>query len=140
MSGSGNSVSVASVDLDARYGRTPATRRRRRLLGIVGASAVTLVFLAWVIWAGLDGTAPELETRDTGYQLTDDSATARFEVTVEPGTAVRCAVQALSEDFEIVGWKVIDLPTSTERTRGFVETVRTTMPPTTGLISRCWLP
>jgi len=130
----------SGADLDERYGRTPRARRRARIVGWIAGSAVALVFLAWVVWAGLDGTAPDLETRDTGYQLTDDTATARFEVTVAPGTAVRCAVEALSEDFEIVGWKVVDIPASDERTRSFVETVRTTMPPTTGLISRCWLP
>lgn len=131
---------TAPPDLDARYGRSAPARRRGRLLAWVAGAAVAVVFAAWVIWAGLDGTAPQLEVRDTGYQLTETTAAAKFEVTVEPGTAVRCAVQALSEQFEIVGWKVVDLPPSDDRTRAFVETVRTTMPATTGLIYRCWLP
>ncbi|BDI23571.1 DUF4307 domain-containing protein [Herbiconiux sp. L3-i23] len=131
---------LPAPDLDERYGRTPDSRRRGRLIAWGAGIAVALVFLAWVVWAGLDGTAPKLEVRDTGYQLTESTATARFQVTVDPGTAVRCAVQALNEQFEIVGWKVVDLPPSDERTRGFVETVRTTMQPNTGLIYRCWLP
>jgi hypothetical protein len=127
-------------DLDARYGRTPGTRRRGLLIAWLAGIATAIVLIVWVVWAGLDGDSSSLDVRDTGYQLTDTSATARFEVTVDPGTAVRCAVQALNEQFEIVGWKIVDLAPSDERTRAFVETVRTTMEPTTGLIYRCWLP
>lgn len=131
---------VSPPDLDDRYGRTAKVRTRGRFIAWAAGVAVAVVFIAWVVWAGLDGTAPQLEVRDTGFQLTETTATARFQVTVDPGTKVRCAVQALNESFEIVGWKVVDLPPSDERTRGFVETVRTTMEPNTGLIYRCWLP
>lgn len=128
------------TDLDARYGRTRRSSRRTTTIAWVGGVAVALTFGAWVVWAGLDGSGPELDVRDTGYALADDSATARFQVTVDPGTEVRCAVQALNEQFEIVGWRVVDLPAAEERTTAHSESVRTTMPSTTALINRCWLP
>ncbi|MFD1714329.1 DUF4307 domain-containing protein [Amnibacterium flavum] len=130
----------APSDLDARYGRTRRSRLRNRTIAWIAAVAVAVVFAAWVVWAGLDGTGPSLEVRDTGYYTGQDTATARFELTVDPGTPVRCAVQALNAEYEIIGWKVVDIPPSDERTRAFAETVRTTMQPDTGLIYRCWLP
>lgn len=143
MSGTGGStgVAVAPPDLDRRYGRTRWSRRRTLALGISAAVAVIAVFAAWVVWGGFDGTSKDLEVRDTGYVISsDDSVTVRFELTVDPGLETECAVQALSEQFEIIGWKLVSIPASTERTRGFVETVRATSTPNTGLIYRCWLP
>lgn len=129
-----------AADLDERYGRSRSVSRRAKLIAWIGGGAIALTFLAWVVWAGLDGTAPKLDVRDTGYVLTENEATAQFQVTVDPGTPVRCAVQALNEQFEIVGWKVVDLAPAESRTTAHAETVRTTMPATTGLINRCWLP
>lgn len=130
-----------------RYGRSPVDRRRRVLLAVVAAAAVLAVVLAWVVWVGLFSPAAGLETRDTGYSgpggrpLTadDTSVDIRFEVTTEPGTPVSCALQALNEQFAIVGWKVVDLAPGNDRTRAFVENVRVTEPAVTGLIYRCWL-
>lgn len=123
-----------------RYGRTPTDRRRRVTIGIGAAAGVLLVVVAWVVWVGLFSPSASLETRDTGYaQRADDSVDIRFEVTVEPGTPVSCALQALNASFAIVGWKVVDLPVGDDRTRAFVENVRVTEPAVTGLIYRCWL-
>ena len=123
-----------------RYGRTDAHRRRRLTIGIAAAAGVLVVVVAWVVWVGLFTPSASLETRDTGYVTrADDSVDIRFEVTVEPGTPVSCALQALNAEFAIVGWKIVELPAGTERTRAFVENVRVTEPAVTGLIYRCWL-
>jgi hypothetical protein len=123
-----------------RYGRTDAARRRRLTIGIAAAAGVLLVVVAWVIWVGLFSPSASLESRDTGYQKqADGSVDIRFEVTVDPGTPVSCALQALNGEFGIVGWKIVELPGSDERTRAFVENVRVTEPAVTGLIYRCWL-
>ena len=130
-----------------RYGRTPANRRRTLLFGGIVAAGVLVVVVAWVVWVGLFSPAASLESRDIGFSgpgggpLTeqDSSVDIRFEVTAEPGQPVSCALQALNERFAIVGWKVVDLPAETERTRAFVENVRVTEPAVTGLIYRCWL-
>jgi hypothetical protein len=123
-----------------RYGRTAGDRRRRMTLGIIAAGGVIAVVVAWVVWVGLFSPAAGLETRDTGYVTRDDSSVdIRFEVTTEPGTSVSCALQALNEQFAIVGWKIVDLPPGDDRTRAFVENVRVTEPAVTGLIYRCWL-
>jgi hypothetical protein len=130
-----------------RYGRTDADRRRRLVFGVVAALGVLLVVVAWVVWVGLFSPSASLEARDTGYtapgggELTesDTSVDIRFEVTTEPGSSVSCALQALNEQFAIVGWKVVDLAPGDSITRSFVENVRVTEPAVTGLIYRCWL-
>ncbi|MEO6199619.1 MAG: DUF4307 domain-containing protein [Cryobacterium sp.] len=125
---------------DARYGRTPNRRGRdRRLLWIV-AGGFALVLLAWVVWAGLDGAAPQLEARDTRHSIIDEhSVSVTFEVSMPAGTAASCAVEALNQNFTVVGWKVLDLPPSDRYTRSVTEIIRTTELSNTGLIYRCWL-
>jgi len=123
-----------------RYGRTTTDRRRRLTIGVAAAAAVLVAVVAWVVWVGLFAPSASLETRDTGYVTrTDDSVDIRFEVTVDPGSPVSCALQALNAEFGIVGWKIVELPAADERTRAFVENVRVTEPAVTGLIYRCWL-
>lgn len=131
---------AVSSNLDERYGRTPGSRiRDRRVLWIV-AGAFALILTAWVVWAGLDGAGPVIEARDTRHQIIDeDSISVTFEVSLPTDTPASCAVQALNESFTVVGWKVIDLPPSSDYTRSFTEVVRTTELSNTGLIYRCWL-
>lgn len=134
-----SSVAV-STNLDARYGRPAGGRRRdRRLLWVV-AGGFALVLVAWVVWAGLDGSAPQIEARDTRHSIIDEhSVSVTFEVSMPAGRTASCAVEALNENFTIVGWKVVDLPPSDRYTRSVTESIRTTELSNTGLIYRCWL-
>lgn len=127
--------------LDERYGRTARDDSRTKRILIIAGVLFTLVFGAWVVWGGLSGTNAELEVRELGYRdLTETSITVNWEVSVEPGTEVSCAVQALNENFGIVGWRVLELGASDERTRVFSETLRTSEQAVTGLPYGCWLP
>ncbi|HYI32894.1 MAG TPA: DUF4307 domain-containing protein [Glaciibacter sp.] len=131
---------TASAQLDARYGRSANRRKRDRILLLSGAALFAIVLVAWVVWAGLDGSKPLIETEDIGYSVVDDhNVTVTFQVSVPVGTATSCAVEALNESFTVVGWKVIDLPPSDQYTRSFTEDLRTSELATTGLIYRCWL-
>ncbi|WP_291038679.1 DUF4307 domain-containing protein [Herbiconiux sp.] len=127
--------------LEERYGRTPSRRRRTRLVAWVAGSAVAVVVIAWVLWAGLDGTNATVATQDIAHTVIDDShVEVRFDVTLPRGEGALCAVQALSDKFAVVGWKVIEVPPSDLANRSFTEVVRTSELATTGLISNCWLP
>ena len=131
---------TATTELDARYGRSTSTRRRTRLIAIVAGAVGLLAVIAWVVWGGLLGPDASLEARDLGYDIVDDSLVrVDFEVTADAGSEVGCAVQALNESFTVVGWKVVELPASQQRTRSFSEDVRTTELAVSGLIYRCWL-
>ena len=56
-----------------------------------------------------------------------------------PGNDTACIVQALNEDFTVVGWKVIEVPASTLHIRSLTETVRVAQEANTGWIYHCWL-
>jgi hypothetical protein len=134
-------VTSTQQRLDERYGRTAGAERRTRTGMIIAGVVFAIVFTAWVVWGGLSGTNAELETRELGYaNVTDTSIDVRWEVSTTPGTEVSCAIQALNESFGIVGWRIVDLPASSERTRVLTETLRTAERPVTGLPYRCWLP
>lgn len=128
-------------DLDARYGRGSRSRRvEKRVLWVLGG-IIAVVFGAWVVLVAFDGTSASLETNDVAHEIIDEHAVrVSFSVNVAPGTATTCAVQALNEDHAIVGWKIVEIPPSSERNRVITETVKTSQQSNTGLIYRCWLP
>ena len=131
---------TANPELDTRYGRSSGSRGRNRVLGIVAAAVFAVVLVAWVVWGGLFGENANLETRDLGHEIVSDSlVSVQFEVTSDVDGPISCAVQALNESFTVVGFKVLQLPESDQRTRQFTEDVRTTELAVSGLIYRCWL-
>lgn len=130
-----------TATLDDRYGRTPDRARRNRLIGVLVAAAVALVFTVWVIWAGPGQTSHGLDSDDIGYQVVSDHETVvHSQVSVDPGTAARCAVQVLDKSYTIVGWKEIPVPASDQRTRTINTPVKTVSRGVTGLIHDCWVP
>lgn len=131
---------MTANDLDARYGRTPARRSRRRWFAIAAAAAVAVVVVAWVVWAGLFAPAASLEAKDLGFEeLSASSVEVRWQLTAPAGSDVSCAVKAVSEKHAVIGWKVVDVEPSEQTTRNLAATLRTSEPPVGGLISRCWL-
>ncbi|OII12064.1 hypothetical protein BIU96_02505 [Curtobacterium sp. MCBA15_008] len=130
-----------TATLDDRYGRTPGRARRARFIGVVAAAAVALVFLVWVIWAGPGQTSHGLDSSDVGYQVVSDHETVvHSQVSVDPGTSAKCAVQVLDKSFTIVGWREVPVPASDERTRSLNTAVKTVSRGVTGLIHDCWVP
>ena len=129
-----------SAAMQQRYGRTAGRRMRGRVIAWVTGAVVAVVIASWVIWAGLDGTSATVATQDTAHTVIDSrSVEVEFDVTIPRGSTASCAVQALSEKFAVVGWKIIDVPASDQATRSFAETVRTSELASTGLIYDCWL-
>lgn len=127
--------------LEARYGRTRSRTRREKILGIGVGVAILVVATLWVWWVGTDPAATQLQSRTIGHEVVDDS-TVRviFEVSVESGTPVECAVEALNTAFGIVGWVQLDLSPTDAFTSTHAVEVRTSEPATTGLVSECWVP
>jgi hypothetical protein len=128
------------TDLQARYGRTRSWSRRQRLLGIAAGLVMLITATLWIWWVGTDPARTSLQARDLGYEIVDDT-TIRvvFDVSVEAGTPVTCAVEALSSDYSIVGWQEVELPASDAFSSTHVVELRTSKRPTTGLVSECWL-
>jgi hypothetical protein len=131
---------ATSPDIDERYGRTPRDRRRVRTLAWTAAGGFAVVLIAWLVWGGVLEGLDKIEAQNIGHTvLNDKEVEVVWNVTAEPGDEVSCALQALNESFSIVGWKIVELPPTEERTRELTEVVRTTELSVTGLIYRCWL-
>ncbi|WP_348788260.1 DUF4307 domain-containing protein [Leifsonia sp. NPDC080035] len=131
---------ATETTLESRYGRTPSRRRRDRWLLTGGAVAILAVMVVWVFWAGWDNNQADLEATDTAYTITDaHHVDISFTINAPPGTPVTCAIQALNEDFAIVGWRIVSFPGADKRVTAHTETIRTTQQSNTGLINTCWL-
>ncbi len=131
---------MTSSSLDQRYGRTPARRARRTLIAWTTGVAAAVVVVAWVVWAGLDGSSASIDAQDTAHLVVDSrSVQVDFDLTLPRGDTASCLVQALNDSFAVVGWKVVDIPASDQPIRSFTETVRTSELASTGLIYDCWL-
>jgi hypothetical protein len=124
----------------ARYGRTPAKKRRERLLYVLAGAAAGIVVLAWVLWAGLNQAGSALEAQDKGSTIIDSrTVSISYQVSMPVGKSAQCALQVQNEAHGIVGWRIVTVPASTRYTSSYTDTVLSSEQPVTGLIYRCWL-
>jgi hypothetical protein len=131
---------ATTPDIDERYGRTPRNRKRTRVFGWTAAGGFAVVLVAWLFWGGVLEGLDKVDVIDVGHTILSDSEVAvTFRITEAPGTEISCALEAQNTTYSVVGWKIVDLPPSDQRTREFTEVVRTTEASATGLIYRCWL-
>lgn len=124
--------------LDERYGRTRQRGIDRRVGWGVGGLIALLVggVLLFGSWRGTS----DLEFKVVHYEVKDDRTVALdFDVTAPAQARVACAIEALSESFSTVGWRVLDLPPSELRTRSFHESIVTSYRATTGRVHSCWI-
>ncbi|WP_175985823.1 DUF4307 domain-containing protein [Microbacterium tenebrionis] len=126
---------TTAQELDERYGRT----RRRRLPWIVGILLVIAVVGVFG-WMTFMQSANSVDADDLGFEVADEhSVTVRFQVTGGQGKDVACAIEALDEEFGIVGWKIVEIPASEEHLQQLSTTVPTVAEATTGLVNSCWV-
>ncbi|MBL3699681.1 DUF4307 domain-containing protein [Leucobacter luti] len=137
---------VATVDADSpstqrledRYG----TGRRRSLdrrfawgaAGLLVAGGIAfLVFSGWQ-----DGN--QVSVQDIGHtDVSDLVVDVKFEVTGPANTPVACAVEALNKAKATVGWKIVELPVTAERTHTVTTRLVTTNPSTATTARACWV-
>ncbi|MFB8147436.1 DUF4307 domain-containing protein [Microbacterium sp. NPDC057407] len=125
-------------ELDERYGRSRRPVRRRVFWTVVaGAAVFSVIALSWLT---ISNSLDEVGFDETGFEVVDArTLTVSFQATPPAGVAFACAVQALDEDFGIVGWRVVEYPASEATTRAFVETIPTVAAATTGTVHSCWV-
>ena len=122
-------------DLDARYGRTG----RRRLPWII-AGAVALLLVGAFSWMTVAQSMGSVDADDLGFELVDEhSVNITFQVTGVQGKNVVCAVEALDEEFGVVGWKIVEIPAGDSHSQARSVTVPTVAEATTGLVNTCWV-
>ncbi|MET3719363.1 MULTISPECIES: DUF4307 domain-containing protein [unclassified Arthrobacter] len=136
----------AGTSLANRYGsqKRPLPRGAKRGIA-VAALAAGVGFMAWV---STSSVGSHVTFKDIGYSTIDATqAEIDFQVTREPGLAVKCAVKALDSKFAVVGWKVVDVPPVVPgnsadggRTVSQRLTVRTESLSVSGVVDSCWVP
>ena len=126
-------------DLNARYGRTTNRRRLNLFIAVGFGAIVVIVFAAWTIWGGLFVPEASIDTEPIGnIRISANQMEVKWQMSEAPGTRAKCAIQALDENFGIVGWKIITVPPSNLNSRNLETVVRTAQPAVSGLIYLCW--
>jgi hypothetical protein len=122
--------------LQQRYG-LGSSRKWDRILAISVAVVAIVSFLVWAIWFTIDD-ANKISTRDVGFTVIDEFSTeVVFEVSRNPGQAVVCDVQVLSQSYAVVGFKTLAVEPSASRSTVISTMVNTTELGTTGLVDSC---
>lgn len=126
---------TTALELDERYGRT----RRGRLPWIIGIIVVVLAVGAFG-WMTLAQAMNSVDADDLGFDVVDEhEVSVRFQITGAQGKDVACAVEALDEEFGIVGWKIVEIPASETHQQQLDATIPTVSEATTGLVNTCWV-
>src|SRR5690606_38363141 len=129
-----HSVTTA-LELDERYVRTPRTRTPWIVGGIL--AVIAIIAASWMIVSASFST---VKVDDLGFEVGDAHTVAvSFQITGRQGTPVVCAVEALDEEFGIVGWKIVEIPAGEGHIQRLSTTVPTIAEATTGLVNTCWV-
>ena len=129
---------TGASDLDERYGTSRRRGVDRRFAWIVGA-VLGIAGICFFVFATGQQTST-IETRDLDYSVeSDQKVSVRFEVTANTDKPVACAVEALNQGKAVVGWKVIDLPNTNDRSHTVSTSLVTTSRATTGHAKSCWI-
>ena len=121
--------------LDERYGRT----RTRRTPWII-AGIVALLVVGAFGWMIVAQSMSSVDADDLGFELVDEhTVDVRFQVSGVQGKDVVCVVEALDEEFGVVGWKVVEIPAGDSHTQAMSTVVPTVSAATTGLVNTCWV-
>jgi len=126
---------TTAEQLDERYGRT----RTRRMPWIIGG-IVALIVVGAFGWMIVAQSMSSVDADDLGFDLVDEhTVDVRFQVTGVQGKDVVCVVEALDEEFGVVGWKVVEIPAGDSHSQAVSASVPTVSAATTGLVNTCWV-
>lgn len=129
---------TTQAELDDRYGRTPRPGLKRTWWIIVATvAALAIGVMSWFTIAGQQYT---VSGDDLGFQVNDaHSVSVKFQFVTSPNTPVTCVLEALDEEFGVVGFRVIDYAATPDLQRTFTEDIRTVGEATTGVLKGCWI-
>lgn len=126
---------TTQAQLDDRYGRTRSGRRRA---GWIAIGALGVAAVGWLAWTTISSTIDSVGTDDLGFEVTGEhTVEVAFQFTAPPNRDVVCVLEALDEDFGIVGFKVFEYPAGASHAQQHRETVPTVAEATTGFVNSC---
>lgn len=115
--------------------------RTQLMWGLAAVIVVAGAFVTWIVLAG--STRPA--TKDVGFELISSAQiTADFEVTKDPDDVIRCGVEALNENYAVVGYAEttigqVDPERIVGRTSAHRVEIRTTNQANSAQVTECWV-
>jgi len=105
----------------------------------VGGVIAIIVIIAFS-WMTISQSINSVAADDLGFEVVDEhSVTVNFQISGKQGTPVVCAIQALDEEFGVVGWKIVEIPAGDDHLQQLSTVVPTVAAATTGLVNTCWV-
>jgi len=140
---------VPRDSLANRYGRSqrPGPTFWTRWGRWVAAAALVLA-VGVVAWLTASATSRTLDWKDVGFEISSPTrASVTFQLTKDPEDTVECAIQVLSEQYAVVGWRTVVIGPQDEtgsglpsdRTRYYDVTLRTDELGVNGGVNSCWI-
>ncbi|MDI3330415.1 MAG: DUF4307 domain-containing protein [Micrococcus sp.] len=132
-----------------RYGRSQRTGHAfwTRWGRWVAVAALVLA-VGFVAWLTASATSRTLDWKDVGFEIASPTrASVTFQLTKDPEDTVECAVQVLSEQYAVVGWRTVVIGPQDEsgsglpsdRTRYYDVALRTDGLGVSGGVNSCWI-
>nr|WP_237462702.1 DUF4307 domain-containing protein [Leucobacter chromiireducens] len=124
--------------MEDRYG-TGKRRSFDRRFAWGAAGLLVAAGLGFLLFSGWQNSN-QVSAQDIGYTHESELVVnAKFEVSAPPQTPVACAVEALNTSKATVGWKIVELPLTDQRTHTVTTRLVTTNPATAVTTRACWV-
>ncbi|HRO93959.1 DUF4307 domain-containing protein [Citricoccus sp.] len=133
-----------------RYGRPQSSRPSfpARWGKWIAAGAIAAA-VALAVWITAATNAQTLDWKDVGYNIKSPTqASVTFQLTKDYEDTVECAIQVLSENYAVVGWRTVTIDpekppadnTPSDKTKYYDVNLRTDALGVTGGVNSCWIP
>ncbi|GAA4770025.1 hypothetical protein GCM10025784_17020 [Citricoccus nitrophenolicus] len=115
------------------------------------AVAALVIAVAFTAWLAFPTSRDSLSWKDVGYAIGSPTrASVTFEVTKDFEDTVACAIQVLSENYAIVGWRTVTIGPAelgdttgdslpSDKSRYYDANLRTDSLGVTGGVNSCWI-
>lgn len=123
--------------LDDRYGvSNSASREHLRKIALAVISALFVATVLWVAWVFVAGN--QIKANTVGYHhLSPSRIAVDFSVTMAPGTAATCSVEAFNQNRGQVGFIEVEIAPQTERITTHRAVITTQQAAVSGAVKKC---
>lgn len=126
---------TTQAELDARYGRTSRSRVRA---GWIAVAIVAVLAVAGIGWTTIASALDDVAVDDLGFSVSSEhDVEVSFQFTAPAGRDVVCVLEALDEEFGVVGFRVVEYAATDSHAQRHREVVPTIAQATTGLVNSC---